>query len=899
MPTRRSRAPFLLVLGFVAWLGTLLVVVNHVLLGSFERLEQRDALTDIDQVRHAFEADLHQLAVSTRDYGEWDDAFEFVQGRRPGFVEANLGPVVLDGMQVDVVLFTDRDGHEVYSLARTPAHPTIVSPAPRALLDELAPQVAGAIEAARTGVHPSGPNAGYRIPNAWLAATAYGTVGFSFVDVVPTRLDAPAAGRLLFVRFIEADELARVRETSQRAVEFLPLAGAGRAPPGLREQLAGGPRAVGSRWATPRDDVSVEAGTVLGDARGQPVAVLTTALGREVYGTGRRTMTALSALLLVASAILTAAVIVLLVRLRRQLAERLLEERRYHAIVDQLDEGVLFADDATGRIVDANPAVRRWLGLEPAVLKTRRLADVLSSTPRALEALATSRSPRCVLEDRLFPADGAPLEVEARFLYVQQGERRLICCVLRDLTSRKRLDDLQRATRRRLAHLARHDVLTGLPNRLHLQTALPRILANATDRGLQAALLYVDLDHFKQSNDTRGHGFGDHVLQIVARRLRGAVGQEDLVVRMGGDEFVVVTTDEVRPGPGAIDAVADRLLGRMRQPLEVDGSLVHVTASIGVARWPEHAVEPDDLLKHADIALYQAKSQGRDRAVTFSTEMNVDIADRIALQQALRNALDSDELYAEYQPIVELSTRKLLRFEALARWRHPERGPIPPDRFIAIAEETGMIPVLGERILEIVCRQLRAWADQGVRLVPVAVNVSPLQLEREPFDQVVLRTAQRHGVPPRLLAFEITETSLLRNPERQLETLKRLRALGCTVSIDDFGTGYSSLAYLKHLSIDYVKIDRAFVRDLAADHGDTAIVRAVVMMAEGLGVGTIAEGVETEEQRSRLRAAGCQAGQGWLFGKPLPARHCRALLDELTQQLRLTETVIARSAGRM
>jgi diguanylate cyclase (GGDEF)-like protein len=442
---------------------------------------------------------------------------------------------------------------------------------------------------------------------------------------------------------------------------------------------------------------------------------------------------------------------------------------------------------------------------------------------------------------------------------------------------------------RRIAHLAHHDALTGLPSRLHLLSRLPRLLSRAARKDCQLALLYVDVDHFKNVNDSRGHGTGDVLLRVIASRLKHAVASRDLVVRMGGDEFVVVAYDVA--DRAAAESVARRLRDAVSTPIEANDAPMSITVSIGISMYPEDGLDPEVLLKHADIALYQAKEQGRNNHQIFSPDMNVRVMERVALEQALRHAIGTEQLFVEYQPIVDIATGCIAGLEALARWRHPELGLVPPVRFIPVAEQSGAIVELGTSVLRQVAAQLAQWNAEGLPVVPVSINVSSQQFARGRLQDLVESVAREHGIDPSFLCIEITESAVMRDIEQHLGSLHALRRLGAKIAVDDFGTGYSSLAYLKHLPIDALKVDRSFVRDMATDTNDAAIVTAIVRMARSLGLRTVAEGVETVEQLEQLRALGCELAQGYYFGRPMAASRYPTLLGELNSEPAKSDTV--------
>lgn len=451
--------------------------------------------------------------------------------------------------------------------------------------------------------------------------------------------------------------------------------------------------------------------------------------------------------------------------------------------------------------------------------------------------------------------------------------------------------------RRRLLHVAHHDPLTSLPNRLHLQSRLPRLLARAARQDRALALLYVDVDHFKNINDSRGHGSGDVLLRVIAQRLRHTVASRDLVVRMGGDEFVVVAND-VSDRSG-VESIAHRIMAALGAPIDANDAPLSVTVSMGISLYPEDGLDPEVLLKHADIALYQAKDRGRNTFQLFSADMNVRLMERVALEQALRRAIGAQEIFVEYQPVVDMSNGAILALEALARWKHPEMGLVPPGRFIPVAEQSGAIVELGELVLRQVCQQLADWAREGLPLVPVSINVSPRQFERSRLQDTVEEVTRELGIDPALLWLEITENAVMHDIEQHLGSLHALRRLGLRIAVDDFGTGYSSLSYLKHLPIDALKIDRAFVRDMATDSNDAAIVTAIVRMARSLGLRTVAEGVETAEQLEQLRTLGCDAAQGFYFGRPTAAARYRSVFERLRGDPPRSEDTVQRRVLRM
>jgi diguanylate cyclase (GGDEF)-like protein len=392
------------------------------------------------------------------------------------------------------------------------------------------------------------------------------------------------------------------------------------------------------------------------------------------------------------------------------------------------------------------------------------------------------------------------------------------------------------------------------------------------------AVLFLDLDRFKQINDSLGHSVGDELLRAMGKRVHEAVREGDTLARLGGDEFTLLL-------PGIHNAaeaarIAEKLLDGVRQPFQLQGRELYVTTSIGISLYPEDGVDAESLIRSADIAMYRAKEQGRDRFQLYAPAMNAQAVERMGLEHGLRKALAQDQLVIHYQPIIEVATGRIHGTEALLRWRHPDLGLVPPDDFIELAEMTGLITPMGPWILEEACGRTRAW-QRGTRFYfSVAVNLSARQfLERDLVSQVK-RALRTTGLEARFLELEITESVAMQSAETTLRTLKELKALGVRISIDDFGTGYSSLAYLKRFPIDTLKIDQSFVSDIGTDADDSAIASAVIAMAHGLGLRVVAEGVEREEQLDFLRRQRCDHYQGYLFSRPLAADAFGALLRD-------------------
>lgn len=433
--------------------------------------------------------------------------------------------------------------------------------------------------------------------------------------------------------------------------------------------------------------------------------------------------------------------------------------------------------------------------------------------------------------------------------------------------------------------LANYDPLTGLPNRAMFLQQLDAALNKRNAQSSQAALLHVDLDRFKQINEGLGHKMGDALLRAVAERLEGILRSGDTVARndrlehtlshLGGDEFSILNLRLRRPDDAGI--IARRILAIMAQPFKLAGRELYVTPSIGIAIYPEDGEDASSLLKHADIAMDQAKKNGGNRFEFFSNKINQRSLDRLSLENALRNAIEREELVLHYQPKVDTVSGRLVGTEALMRWNHPSLGLIGPHRFIQVAEESGLILELGRWALRAACRQVKAWHDQGLAGLRMAVNVSPVQFRHGRLDETVREALAESGLDPVALTLELTETSLMSSVENTLLILRALNDLGVDLSIDDFGTGFSSLSYLQQFPLDELKIDRSFITELTVSDKSAALVSGIITMARGLNLRIVAEGVETEAQLAKLRELGCDLCQGYLFSKPVPAEQIPAL----------------------
>ena len=755
--------------------------------------------------------------------------------------------------------------------------------------------------AARTGAAESAGVAAAMIDDRLIAArpiagrTSSGPVGW----VIVTRRVSPAM-LARFQRSVSATLSGR---------SFRQFDGSA-APADVRDWLgskAAAPAAISTEVSGDR-----AAYALLRDASGQPAwvfqlvsqgAAAATAGPRGLTGllAGRSlTLALLAFAVLLAAALAAAAVhgVKAYLRLRRSV------DSRYKAIIDQTNDGIVIVDAESLKVQYCNPAFLARIGYSENESGDLTLTDIFAdagSPPDTMLERLKDADPKRSLDLQLRCKGGALVDVEVRCNPLEADGREGLAYVTHDVSVRRKAEQQLIDNQQRLDRMAHHDQLTGLPNRHHLATFLPEAIADAQAANTMLGVVFLDLDRFKHINDTRGHETGDKLLQEVARRLRTCVRDSDVVIRMGGDEFVVVfrnvkSYDEVTLG-------ANRIIESLNKPIVIDQHPLQTTGSVGVSLFPRDGADMGELLKHSDTAMYQAKDRGRNNVQMFSQIMNRKLKHRVAMEASIRDALRLKQLDVHYQPFVSLITRKVVGLEALIRWKHPVHGMIPADQFIPVAEETGLIVPMGNFVLHRTLQTLSAWQKAGVSLVPVSLNVAPAQLQRGELQSTIATLLKTHGLKPELLQLEMTERAVFdshqaKSGENRQDTMVQLRDLGIKIAIDDFGTGYSSLSYLKNWRVDALKIDRSFVRDLVTDSSDLAIVSAIIAIARHLHIQVIAEGIEAYQQAEILLKLGCTVGQGFLFARPMPADQCLALLGSDAQPAEEEDMLAVFASGR-
>jgi len=535
----------------------------------------------------------------------------------------------------------------------------------------------------------------------------------------------------------------------------------------------------------------------------------------------------------------------------------------------------IFYTDLQGRCLGGNEAFQRWFGLNPDQLHDWTISNILQRAQvRSCEQVFDGPEPagqNHSFEFRILCADGQIRDASCTqaFFFDPLGEAAGIVGTLYDLTRHK-------AEGNELLQQAHHDTVTGLPNRLQLQRQLDQLLQEGEASNQQIAVIALELDRFKAINEPLGYALSERLLKKIAQRLRAAIRSRDLLGKTSRDEFTLIL-------PGCIhrqyaEFAVERILSFLAEPIEIDGHEIFCTASLGVAFAPDNGRNTEQLLQKAETAMYQAKAQGKNTYQCFHQEMETGALMRMTLESALRRGIRNEELFLNYQPLVEAQSGRLIGVEALVRWRHPELGVVSPVKFIPVAEESGLILPLGEWVLKTACAQNQAWQQAGLPPVRMAVNLSGHQLKQPGFVAMVETILTQTGLDPSWLELELTETTMMENTEENIRTLEKLHGLGLRLAIDDFGTGYSSLGYLKRFPIDKLKVDRSFVSNITTDSDHAAITDAIIAMAHSLRFKVVAEGVETAEQFAHLCQRGCDELQGYFFGKPMTAEELQTLL---------------------
>jgi diguanylate cyclase (GGDEF)-like protein/PAS domain S-box-containing protein len=870
----------LIVVGIALLMGAVLAAARYYLVESYVELESAATQRTAQQLERAWAEEMKQLATATSDYAVWDDMYEFVGRPNIPFVQSNFAHTSMSNFKVDTVLvlnatkvpvfwrrFSDRDKR---GFADAESFVALLPPAALELATATSdrPLFSGLIDT----------------PDRLLAVVAYA--------VYPSLANAPPRGIVLFGRSFDEAVLKRLGASMGRPVRVHPVTDAA-LPVVVRGLPASGGRSAPS-LSIPESSKDIRTYLALPSIDGHPLAIIEVTEPREVYAKGLETIRYLVSAALLVCGLFGLIAFLLSARLATNWAEREESEARYRAVVAQASEGILLVDVATRRILEANPAFLESAGFGDKLPGELYLYDVFP--PGAVNSKLIGKDLKAsvgTMEMRLREVNGQLLDVEVTTSIIIHQGREVLCLVTRDVTARKAAEVRLRASEKRLDHLAHHDGLTGLPNRLYLQSFLKRAMAEAEATGTSLAVFFLDVDRFKYINDSRGHETGDALLKELAARITAAVGDGRLVVRMGGDEFVVVMPNVSEDK--APSQLAKRILETLRAPFRYGNLQFLVTGSVGISVFPRDAPDLSTLIRSADTAMYHAKEKGRNNYQFFRADLNATLTDRVALEGRLRSAVSEGRFQLLYQPQIDLRLGAIVGVEALLRFSDDSGDLLSPATFMQVAEDSGLIVEIGEWVLREAVRVRKHWQETLARDFPIAVNISPNQLRRPEFLSRLKGILREHALPAHLFEVELTESAFMRHTADEAASLHELRELGIGISVDDFGMGYSSLSYLKHFPITKLKIDRSFVRDMAHDAKNAAIVRAILAMAQSMRIPVCAEGVESEEQLDFLVEQQCEYAQGFIFGRPMDAETFHRLLAGTSDRSVPTRLRLARS----
>jgi diguanylate cyclase (GGDEF)-like protein/PAS domain S-box-containing protein len=898
---------------FSLYFAAMFAIEHDYIRPSFESLEREQSRRDLARVVSAFNREAEHLAVLVRDWGTWDDTYAFAMGGNPHFVDRNLGTGPWKATKASIVAIYGSDGRRIYA-GRYDA------PSDRVLADDTFPPEApeGAAYLAQKDGDPG---------ITGIISSAKGIYLLASVPILRSDASGPGSGTFIMGRLVDESFAASLAEqtnvrTVMGSVRDLPL--------GLDlDSLAA---TDGTMVQTVAGDPDVHGFGLIRDLSGQPALVVRTETPREISAWSRQTIRISGAMIIVFGLGLCLLMCLMLVRVvisplsairshiggfeielgslpagllartdeigdlartfqkiaaslsvrdkalhfANENLEAKIEERTrelLHAgdklsllakVVESTSEAIVITDLNAGILLvnEAFCSQSGWsagelLGRNPRIVKSGRHG---AQFYRALwDSLAQEGSWSGEIWDKRKNGEVYPKWLTINLIRGENGEPHSYVGISTDIS-------LMKETEERLHQLAYYDPLTKLPNRSLFKDRLERAILQGQRYGHRVALLMIDLDRFKFVNDALGHEAGDQLLVEVARRITQRVRASDTVCRLGGDEFTVIL-DRIGKGENA-GLVARGIIEELNAPFDLGGREIYIGASIGIAVHPDDDAGCEGIRRKADAAMYQAKAVGRNTFRFASKETEATSQNRIALESELRRAVERGEFFLLYQPIVDILDGRVIGSEALVRWRRSAGELVGPDKFIPLAEETGIILQLGEWVLRSACSAAASWRAQGMPMF-VSVNISPKQFEQPGLALKVEVALAEAGLPPEFLVVEITETAIMRDVETALHTMSSLKELGVRIAIDDFGTGYSSLSYLSRFPIDKLKIDQSFTRGIEQSRNMASIVDAVIAMAGSLGIGTIAEGIETKGQKAYLESKGCHEGQGYLFSRPI------------------------------
>jgi len=841
-----GRSLLIIAVSLAFFLGILFLGARYILIDSFTEVEARDMDRNLDRATRILQEELAKLTTTCADYAGWDDAYRFVQDGNTEFIETNLTIEIYPKLRLNALAFINSRGEKVYAQGFDLDSEQYV-PLPEGLESHL--------RHGKQLVALSTPEDSV----SGLLMLPQGPFLVVSQPVLTSKYTGPVQGAMVLGRRLDDEEVRTLAETIQLSMSILPFAAAD-----LPEDFAAARATMETgvqRTQRAVDDHTLSGFVLLPDIYGEPVLILRVDAPRSILEEGRKAI--LYFMTWFALVGLACALVIQRIWSRLTLSHIRIQrsDLRHRTVLERTNQAILLLHPEEKTVIEANPAAAGLLGFEREELFGRDIHDLLNlPMHQADEEIA-----RCRREIRELPLrhrDGMIMTVEALATDIPHDDGEALCLMLHDITDRRRFEQ-------ELLHQATHDSLTSLPNRSLLVDRLNQAAELARRGGKKVALLMFDLDNFKVVNDTLGHTTGDELLRHVATRVGSFVRTCDTLARLGGDEFVILLTD-IRRMDDVVTAT-ENIRSILAFPFILGDREIFLTASIGIAIYPDDGDSLEILIKKADTAMYHIKEHGRNSFQFFAEAMNQKVNARLAIETGLRRALEKEELLLHYQPRLDLTTDAITGMEALVRWDSPELGLVSPAEFIPVAEDAGLIIEIGDWVLSTACRQTLAWHQSGYDQLRVSVNISARQFVRPDFVERVVNLIDESGLAPRFVELELTESSLTHNMDETIRIMRRLQALGITISIDDFGTGYSSLNYLKRFPVNVLKIDKTFVDDMSKCAEDAAIVATIITISHHMHMRVVAEGVETAEQVRMLLKQGCEEIQGYFFSRPLPA----------------------------
>lgn len=812
-----------LILISLVWAGFLIVTYaasHYFLLHNFLSLENERATRDLNRVNQALEQSSTSLYTYARDWSHWTDAYKFMSGKNPPFVADNFKMPTFINSNINVITYWNTQGKQVAGKAINTINQQYTS-YPKGFEDY---------------VYPGSPLVNMKNDQQGYILTSEGIMIIASTEITDGDTSQPPLGKAVFGRLLSAKIIQRINQVTQvNTVLFLPNQIA--ASPELTQTFQTVAAKPNGMMISLYDKNTLHGYIVIKDIHDKPIGMLQTTSTRIIYLSGLKIIDYFLACFITLGILFS---ILMLWLLRIFIIRRL----------ESLDRTVV--------TMGQDKTLSQRLNMQG----NDEITSLADQIDRMMNIIETSHTK---LE----------LRVKERTQELQQTNIQL----QQEIVERKTVERELTNHKEHLVRVAHYDALTALPNRFYFNEMLTKIISHAKRKRSKFAILYIDIDSFKTINDALGHPVGDLVLKEIADRFLKILRAEDILARLGGDEFVVLLNDIEQPN--FANTVAEKILESCMQPVLTNGHEFVLTCSIGICTYPQDGTSLEDLLKNADMAMYKAKQAGGGTFHYYTKEMNLDAHERIKLEAALRNAIKHNEFVLHYQPKLQLPENTIIGVEALIRWENPVLGLISPDKFIPIAEETGLIISIGEWALLEACRTCKSWQEQGYKPITVAVNLSAKQFRHSGLVQTVETTLAETKLDPKYLELEITETAIMDNVSTAVATLNTIEQMGVKISIDDFGTGYTSISYLKQFPVSVIKIDQSFIKELPESQDDASITTAVIALAHSLNIKVVAEGVETVQQLQFLIDHNCDIAQGYYFSQPLAEANIVLQLTQL------------------